>query len=92
MCQCDPSMRTPFCGKPGCEMPEQKTAKKRKPVVVEFEIDLGEKVKTCFGDIGIVNMLGLDEGRLKKYHVKRNSDSQWFKRGELKLVDQEGTS
>jgi hypothetical protein len=24
MCKCDPSKRTPFCGKPGCEWPKQK--------------------------------------------------------------------
>lgn len=24
MCKCDPNCRTPFCGKPGCEVPEQK--------------------------------------------------------------------
>ncbi len=23
MCQCTPEIRTPFCGKPGCEWPEQ---------------------------------------------------------------------
>lgn len=23
MCKCDPNCRTPWCGKPGCEMPEQ---------------------------------------------------------------------
>lgn len=23
MCRCTPLMRTPFCGKPGCEWPEQ---------------------------------------------------------------------
>lgn len=23
MCKCDPRSRTPFCGKPGCEWPEQ---------------------------------------------------------------------
>jgi len=23
MCKCDPTLRTPWCGKPGCEMPEQ---------------------------------------------------------------------
>lgn len=87
MCKCTPGIRTPFCGKPGCELPEAWTKKKRKPVVVEFGFDLGEKVKTCFGDIGIVNMLGLDEGRLRKYHVKRSSDSQWFKKEELELAD-----
>ncbi len=24
MCKCTPEIRTPFCGKPGCEWPEQK--------------------------------------------------------------------
>lgn len=24
MCKCTPGIRTPFCGKPGCEWPEQK--------------------------------------------------------------------
>lgn len=24
MCTCTPNIRTPFCGKPGCELPEQK--------------------------------------------------------------------
>lgn len=24
MCKCTPEIRTPFCGKPGCEMPKQK--------------------------------------------------------------------
>jgi len=23
MCKCDPDIRTPFCGKPGCEIPGQ---------------------------------------------------------------------
>lgn len=31
MCKCDPSIRTPFCGKPGCEWPKQ----------------VGEKVTRC---------------------------------------------
>lgn len=25
MCQCTPNIRTPFCGKPGCEWPEQRS-------------------------------------------------------------------
>ena len=24
MCQCNPEIKTPFCGKPGCEWPKQK--------------------------------------------------------------------
>ena len=26
MCKCDPRIRTPFCGKPGCEWPKQQAA------------------------------------------------------------------
>lgn len=25
MCRCTPNMRTPFCGKPGCEWPPQRS-------------------------------------------------------------------
>lgn len=28
MCKCTPNMRTPFCGKPGCEWPAQKPMEK----------------------------------------------------------------
>jgi hypothetical protein len=28
MCRCTPSLRTPFCGKPGCELPKQTPAGK----------------------------------------------------------------
>lgn len=27
MCKCNPNVRTPFCGKPGCEWPKQETEK-----------------------------------------------------------------
>lgn len=30
MCKCDPNLRTSFCGKPGCEMPEQPKVEKCK--------------------------------------------------------------
>lgn len=33
MCQCTPSIKTPFCGKPGCEWP------KRDPAELEVVID-----------------------------------------------------
>ncbi len=29
MCKCNPNVRTPFCGKPGCEMPKQMTKKEQ---------------------------------------------------------------
>lgn len=33
MCKCDPNIRTPFCGKPGCEVPSQTSAKVRHPAI-----------------------------------------------------------
>lgn len=31
MCKCTPNIRTPFCGKPGCEWPEQRSSKEWLP-------------------------------------------------------------
>lgn len=40
MCVCDPSCRTPFCGKPGCESPPQK------PRPLEDALPFGDPVET----------------------------------------------
>ena len=37
MCKCTPNMRTPFCGKPGCEWPDQKVVELTP--VVEMKTD-----------------------------------------------------
>lgn len=34
MCKCTPNVRTPFCGKPGCEWPPQS---KSRPTIEELE-------------------------------------------------------
>ena len=39
MCKCDPSNRTPFCGRTGCEKPPQTTEK------IRFKSS--RKLKTC---------------------------------------------
>lgn len=36
MCKCTPSMRTPFCGRPGCEWPGTKPAGARRSDVNRF--------------------------------------------------------
>lgn len=38
MCKCTPEIRTPFCGKPGCEWPPQQAAR---PTIEELEQILG---------------------------------------------------
>lgn len=37
MCRCTPHLRTPFCGKPGCEMPPQAVAYEAAQRVAESE-------------------------------------------------------
>lgn len=46
-----------------------------------FELD--ERVKTPFGDEGLVSMLGVDDGG-NIYYVKTKDSSNWFKEGQLK--------
>lgn len=48
MCKCTPSMRTPFCGKPGCEWPPQKAA--TEPMDRLYE--LLNEVANCAFDCG----------------------------------------
>jgi hypothetical protein len=36
MCQCTPEIKTPFCGRPGCEWPPQRPPEPHPPVVHEI--------------------------------------------------------
>lgn len=40
MCKCTPEIKTPFCGKPGCELPPQKPRQPATPAEAE---DLAKK-------------------------------------------------
>jgi hypothetical protein len=53
---------------------------------VEYKYDIDQKVKTPFGEEGIVSMLGFDEAG-NQYHVKTANDSQWFKEKQLTETD-----
>lgn len=51
-----------------------------KTVVFAFELD--EKVRTPFGDDGIIYMCALDDvGKI--YFVKTSKDDKWFKENQL---------
>lgn len=39
MCVCTPEMKTPFCGKPGCEWPEQIPPRPAGAIVVDIPTD-----------------------------------------------------
>jgi len=49
---------------------------------LEFKFDIDQKVKTPFGDEGLVTMLGHDDGG-NCYHVKTAKDGQWYKEKQL---------
>lgn len=49
---------------------------------VEFSFILDQKVKTPFDEIGIVSMLGVDDGG-KTYFVKTAATGAWFKESQL---------
>lgn len=48
----------------------------------DFEFDLDQKVVTPFGDDGLIEMLGFDDGG-RKYYVQTATNSNWFKEGQL---------
>ena len=52
---------------------------------VHFMFDVGERVETCFDDIGIITMCGYDDAGIK-YYVQRDQNSDWFKEKDLAKV------
>jgi hypothetical protein len=60
MCKCIPEIRTPFCGKPGCEWPAPKlriAADCDLPPSGEYFLGVGETVPEWLGDL-IVTVSG----------------------------------
>lgn len=55
-------------------------------MVVDFKFIIGQKVQTPFGDIGIIEMLGLDtDGR--RYYVLRSQEDKWFFENQLMSLE-----
>ena len=51
---------------------------------VKFEFNVDEKVKTIFGEKGIVDMAALDNSGCKIYYIKLKGGSDtWFKEDQL---------
>jgi hypothetical protein len=57
MCRCTPAIRTPFCGKPGCQWPEQV----KKPPALDSE---AREAAQQFFEASVENYQGSDVGRL----------------------------
>ncbi|MES2207301.1 MAG: hypothetical protein V4525_10990 [Pseudomonadota bacterium] len=53
---------------------------------VEFKFSLDQKVKTTFGSIGIVSMLGFDSGG-QHYYVKTEHNDAWLKECHLEAAE-----
>ena len=51
---------------------------------IEFKFELDQRVITPFKEIGIISMLGYDEGG-NQYYTKSKSSSNWFKEKELEI-------
>lgn len=51
---------------------------------VEYKFYMDQRVTTPFGDDGIIEMLGCDDGGVK-YYIRTKVDSGWFKESELAL-------
>jgi hypothetical protein len=49
---------------------------------VTFKFTLDQKVTTPFGDLGVISMLGVDDGG-NQYHVKTATGSNWFKESQI---------
>ena len=52
----------------------------------DFKFGIGQKVSDPLGNIGIVKMLGVDEGGLQ-YHVQCSSNSNWWSEHQLAEYD-----
>ena len=50
---------------------------------IEFKHSIDDRVTTPFGDVGIIEMLGFDEGG-KKYYVRTKTGGNWLKEADLK--------
>jgi len=55
-------------------------------MVVDYKFDLDQKIETCFGTIGVIDMLGFNESG-KLYYVKTATNSDWLKEQDLKETD-----
>jgi len=52
---------------------------------VSFAFSLDQKVKTPFGDVGIVSTCGFDDSG-EVYYVKTATGGNWFKESQLEAV------
>lgn len=52
-------------------------------MTVDFKFSVGQAIKTCFDDIGVVEMCGIDDSDDKKYFVMREKENKWFRESQL---------
>ena len=55
---------------------------------VKFKFETDEKVKTCFDEVGVIDMCALDNTKHECYYVKLPSGKDsWFKVDQLSKVN-----
>ncbi len=52
-------------------------------MTVDFKFSVSQAVKTCFDDIGVIEMCGIDDSNDKKYFVMREKENKWFRECQL---------
>lgn len=72
MCVCTPEIRTPWCGKPGCEMPKQKELEDKVPVSAVSWTDVAWIVKWTLDNARhlSVNDVYLVEKEINRCHLE----------------------
>jgi hypothetical protein len=51
---------------------------------ITFKFELNQMVVTPLGDIGIISMIGYDDGGIQ-YYVKSSTNSSWFREDQLSI-------
>ncbi len=54
---------------------------------LHFTFSLGQKVKTPFGETGIVKMFGYDEVGIQYFVRTKTGDGTWYKESELSTAE-----
>ncbi|GAI74474.1 unnamed protein product [marine sediment metagenome] len=52
---------------------------------VEFKFEIGQYVKTIFGDFGIIESAAFDRSG-KQYYIQRSGENKWFREDTLSKI------
>ena len=53
---------------------------------IRFKFTPNQKVKTLFGDVGVVMLCGIDDSPFQKFFVQISTNCQWFNDEQLTAI------